>query len=171
MKFLTLIVLVACTQPAVPYVQIVTTQELKEPTINAVNIWGELGFEGNTVPSALPECEAPWTDGHVDCQMTFVIHPEPGLYNEDSGDGHLVGVIDRDTRIVRIDTNYLHGDHLLHTLAHELGHALLNCYHLNDKKQVGIMNAKASWLLVPTQDDYDLACEKVGLCYNSVPPS
>ncbi len=172
MKALILCLLFACTQPPVPYIQITGDLELLDPGVKAAGIWRSLGFEGQLVSSGLPECEENWTDGHEDCQLTFKLRAYPGLHKINGPDGYLVGRLYRETREIIVDTDYLLGDKLLHTLAHELGHAMLECDHLESRLAPGpwsgIMNAQATWILEPTKDDLELACEKVGLCEQSI---
>lgn len=159
--------LVACTQPPAPHVQIIAPDYVVEHAILGARAWDQLGFVTDVVPSGLPECDRPWIDGHEPCQVTLRFVNVPGMYDTDTGDGHVVGHADRDNGIITFDGEYLDDRKLLHTLAHESGHILLNCGHLNPATEHGIMAwglVDTEWLTVPTQDDYNLACKEVGLC-------
>ncbi len=165
MKLALAMLLIGCTT-SVPYVQVVADPEFSDRAVIAADGWNKLGFVVDTATSGLEECSEDWTSNWGDCQITLTFVNVPGLFQMPATDGHLIGHADRATRVINFDGDYLvNPDKLLHVLRHESGHLLLNCDHLDPRKS-GVMDwgLLNTWIIEPTQDDYDLACKKIGIC-------
>jgi hypothetical protein len=138
---------------------------------SGVATWRELGFHLET-ESDLPECGRYWyQDGEIDCKITIDLTME-----HLESDGHeYAGLAQRDSRDI-ILSDHFHMEQFNYNLAielqiaaaHEFGHILLDTGHLPDGVK-GLMSAPYAMGggdagTEPTQADYDLACERIGIC-------
>jgi hypothetical protein len=165
--FLCLITLLGgCMTPDRPYIQIKSDdQELLEKGLEGVEIWSNLGFSASTEASGLNECDTYWQDSWGDCRVTVTIVAETDPKDLDGYSA--LGFTDASHRKITTSSS-LSGDHLLHNLAHELGHVLITDYHLTRPGQSGIMwydAYQSGWPIVASIDDYKLACDEASLCY------
>lgn len=135
-----------------------------------VEAWSALGFNAELEDPGLPECSRTWYSdwfGPSPCQITLVIERVDGLTDDDVGGGEVLGKIDFDTRSVSVSTA-VRGEQLEHVMAHEVGHVLLDAMHLESYLDQdgydGVMSWMPTWHIEPTEDDYEMACRRIGVC-------
>lgn len=159
----------ACTSGDVPVVYV--TGDAREAGLLGVQTWSELGFVGTLDDPGLPECDRTWYSDWFEsmCQITLDVRFVDRLSDDDVGGEEVLGKVDFETRVVLINTSEK-GDALTHVMAHEVGHILLDAMHLESYLEqegyVGIMSWMPTWLLEPTEDDFELACRSIGVCIN-----
>lgn len=116
-------------------------------------VWSELGLEIGFRDRGLPECPQHWVDV-LRCQITIGIVRVDGL-REVSGTNARA---DRRVRRIEIDTDVTAELELRASVAHEVGHVVLDtARHTAD----GVMGG-ADWMLHDV--DRRLACETIGIC-------
>lgn len=140
------------TPPPAPHVRIVVDGERLDVYRNSA--WAPLGFTVSFEDVYLPECPRFWYAMHeTNCQITVYLLRDQRLL-ELAGTEALA---ERAERVIRIDAAVA-GDRLKISVAHELGHILLDT---KEHTAGGIMGG-ATWVMRPV--DYELACRTIGIC-------
>lgn len=148
----------ACIDTQSPNVQIVGNGD-HEALVDGANSWLSLGYRATLEPIGLPECaDVREALAGEACQITIAVRWQLGLI-ETRG---VNAMADRRGREVVIDMRYQSYYQVLPLAAHELGHVLLDSGHLPEGVR-GIMGVSAG-LWSPTDADYALACESLGVC-------
>ena len=147
MKLILVLLLTSCTSSVPRTISVTGGADLGK---QAVETWGMLGF----------------TYVHDGGDITINIRRE--VYTSEGCGGCVVLGHAQDTK-VWVDPDLV-GDAAQHVARHEFGHILLETSDHLPNTKMGIMNASPyrngvpTWILEPTQDDYDLACQTIGVC-------
>lgn len=151
--------------PDAPAVEIVTGFDWRPEYDQALEVWTPVGFHTDREGKALEsgnltarECAPDWYElGDTDCTITVELAREANLEEN----YHARGFADRARRQIIIDARYT-GAELVHVVAHEVGHVVLNAGHL-EPGRVGVMQSGSSWLEL-TDDDLEHACNEINIC-------
>lgn len=138
--------------PPAPHVRIVVDGERLDAYRSSA--WAPLGFTVSFDDMMIAECPRFWYAMRlVNCQITVYLLRDQRLL-ELAGTEALA---ERAERVIRIDAAVA-GDRLKISVAHELGHILLDT---KEHTAGGIMGG-ATWVMRPV--DYELACRTIGIC-------
>lgn len=117
--------------------------------------WRQLAMRWEITDDAarsLDACPADWHAREIDCSIDVGLIKVDGL--------GLAGMSDRATSTARIDAS-ISGLYLLHVVAHEVGHIVLDTWRHLPSGTVGIM-ASGSGEWGASRADLALACERIG---------
>jgi hypothetical protein len=117
--------------------------------------WRSLGFVTSVEKtSQLPPCPNNWAaQGLTDCVLVIGLSSLPGMMVNHKARGWA----DRVTDTIAIDS-IIGGSELVHVIAHEVGHILLNT---SKHTTHGVMNS-GGWMRNLSAKDRALACETIG---------
>ncbi len=138
--------------PPAPHVRIVVDGEHLGAYLSPA--WSPLGFTVSFDDLHIAECPRFWYALHeVNCQITVLVLRDQRLLEL----AHTEGMADRTGRTIRIDASVT-GDRLKISMAHELGHILLD----TPTHTAGGIMGGSTWWMKPV--DYELACKTIAIC-------
>ena len=140
-------------KPRLPYVHLVVAGEPLKAYLDGARAWSELGFTVGLEDQGKPECPSTWRREPLatSCQFSIALRREPGLRLR-TGTNALAW---RPFREIVIDTDVVNYYDLIISVAHEVGHVLLDT---SAHTKTGVMSG-AVWALEP--EDRALACVQV----------
>lgn len=140
--------------PPAPHVRLIVEPASSPHDLYETRAWAPLGFTVSFDDLKLEECPRFWYAMHLtNCQITVFVQRDPRLLEL----AHTEGLADRTHRSISIDASVT-GDRLKISVAHELGHILLD----TPTHTAGGIMGGSTWWMKPV--DYELACSSIGIC-------